>query len=423
MSGRFHIPRIHRLLAIAVVVAVCVLPVGLRAADYDADQEASVILAQLVDEPSADDTDTSVLAAPAELPSPEEKIEAPDLELSKEEDLLEQEHVIPLCTTGETFDGELWYSEINFVYLYRQKNRTNFMLAVDTASTTFVDDLTTDNFQLRWRPGMSVTLGRSLGSDNNDRDQSLEFTYGGLFNWFHETSITGPGGSATINNLFLSGFLPANTVSGQNEAQLNSFEFNFRRHERLKKDRLIMAPDGTWTRQCTPGFVQSIFGGIRYIKYDETFHLFSSRTVPGSGYEVQQLYDAQNDMFGIQGGFDFIHQDCRWYWGLRMQGAALINLADRRRQDIAVFEGGGTSNFEQTGSDDQLAIALELGLFGVYQFHPKVGMRVAYDAFWLHGIAQAQDAVEDFGFGLENDIDAGENGIFHGLFIGLDMRW
>ena len=55
--------------------------------------------------------------------------------------------------------------------------------------------------------------------------------------------------------------------------------------------------------------------------------------------------------------------------------------------------------------------------------YSKVGFRVAYDAMWLHGIAVAPDAVQDFGFGLDRDIDANENGIFHGLFLGLDMRW
>jgi hypothetical protein len=407
------------LLALASCAALLLLPAELRAQEGD---EASYILAQLEDA-AADDQPLAEqsLAAPNELPAPDD--EAAKIELSDEAELLEQEEVIPLCTTGEVFEGRLWYTKFDFIYLFKQPLKNNFTIANDTADPEQTTDLLTDNLKLRWRPGMRVTIGRELGTDNLNRDQSIEFTYAGLFDWLESTTLNGVDGGDSVSNVFMSFFPDANSVEAEYQTELNSFELNFRLRPRLEEDRLIMAHDGTWTRQCSPGMTHSIFGGLRYIKYDESFVIRTSNTEPGTAYNAIQIVETQNDMFGIQFGGDLNHNDCRWYWGLRGKVGMLINAADKYRRDAVTFDGGFVGEFEQRGDDNQLALALDMGMFAAYQFHPRVSARIAYDATWLHGVAIAPDDIQEFGFGLTDEIDANENGIFHGLSLGVEMRW
>lgn len=393
-------------------------------------REEALILAQLEDLPAPGDS-TSVRREDGRRPTPTvaenenqsaEDDDTPTIELSDEDDIFDDVEVVPLCTTEEAINRGIWYTNLEFVYLFQQPLKNNFTLATDT-SASFDNEMTTNNFKLRWRPGTRITLGRDLGLSFLDQNQSIEVTYFGLFDWFHETSLSGPGGAATVTTEFLSGFLPANTIRGQYQTQLNSIEINLRVHDRLEQDRLIMAPDGTWSRQCKPGFLQSFFAGVRVIKFDQEFVLSATRDVAGSGYQTTQKIATQNDMFGVHLGTEWIHQDCRWNWGMRFKLGAMINDADQQRRDFAVFEGGGTAEFEQIGSDDQLAIEFDAGIFAEYHLHPGVTLRASYDALWLHGVAEAPDGLEDFGFGLSSDIDANENGIFHGLSLGLEMRW
>ena len=409
------------LLAVAATIALGLNGTHTWANDRD---EEMLVLSLLEDEPSDDDPPFSeTLTAPGDIVSPTDDEDPTKIELSDEEDIL-QEEVIPMCTTGRVYDGDLWYTHFDFVYLFNQplRKRKQFEIALATDNTTV---LATENLKLRWRPGMRGTIGRQLGVDNLNRDQSLEFTFWGLFDWVEQTSLSGLGGSATVRNEFLFpvGFLDANTVGAEYEATLNSYEINFRLRKRLKKDRLIMAHDGTWSRQAEPDFLTSYYGGLRYIRYDTAFVMRSVREDAATGYDAVQAVETRNDLFGIQVGLDLIHQDTRWYWGIRNKFGALINAAHQDRRDFVVFEAGGDGEFTQEGDDNQLAFMWELGAFANYQIHPNVAARISYDAMWLHGVALAPSGVDNFGIGLSEDINANENGIFHGLSLGIEMKW
>ena len=406
-----------------VPLAVSVSPV-LSWAD-EADAEAAIILAQLDDDDSAHaEPPAEALEPPGELPEPVVDDKLTDIELSTEEELLELEEAIPMCTTGEVYDGGLWYQEIDFVYLFKQPLRDSFVIADGVFDVDDAASMSTHNLKPRWRPGMRYTIGRHLGADNLKRDQSLEIGFFGLFDWQDTTTQTGFLGTPTVANPFMIAFDAANSVTANRRARLNSIELNLRLRPRLPDDRLIMAPDGTWTRQCAPDFITSYFGGLRFIRFEESFSIHSVRTAASlSGpYEALQEVRTANDMVGFQFGTELIHQDCRWNWGLRGQLGIMINAAERKRHDT--FDGdAGSIDFRSSGTDDQLAISLEMGLFAMYQLHPRIAARIAYDAMWLHGVAIAPDGIEQLGSGLTKDINAGENGIFHGLSLGLELRW
>ena len=421
MNDNHRISTMFRLLIAATVTTALALPTAVLADEND---EERYILAQLEDTPSDDGTPTpETLAAPAELPMPNGSDDSTAISLSEdEEELLELEQAIPMCSTGEVYDGGLWYVQTDFVYLFNQKLRQDFNIATDEADPENRSDLRTDHLKLRWRPGTRLTIGRELGSDNLSRDQVIEFSYFGLFDWVQGTSLTGFNGGATVSNSFMPFFDPANNVSAEYAADLNSFEVNFRLRPRLEQDRLLMSHDGTWSRQCTPGLRSSYLAGLRYIKLDEDFDIFTTRT-DATSYNATQSVEVRNDLFGIQGGVELIHQDCRWHWGFRSKIGALINSADRSRRDFVRFQDDSTLEFKQRGEDDQLAIMYEMGMFAAYQLHPKVAARIAYDALWLHGVGRAADGMEEFGFGLSKDMDANENGFYHGLTLGLEMKW
>ena len=150
------------------------------------------------------------------------------------------------------------------------------------------------NPSLGFCPRARLTVGYRLGTDAMNRQSSIEFTFQGLSNWSVQNSITSqmpfentlftgfsppppvtsiPNGapltSALTNNA--PGFTFANYMQYTYNANLNSYEVNFKVAKRLGRDRTVLDA----RRNLGPGGDSAIpagmYGGLRLIRYNEQF--------------------------------------------------------------------------------------------------------------------------------------------------------
>lgn len=327
--------------------------------------------------------------------------------------------VAPICTSGSFLNNGLWYVEEDFVWLGRGPLKDQLSLSSDAFSG---GRITIEDVHLRWRPGARFTLGRFLGRDFNHRDQSLEFTFFGQFKWLAQSTLLSSGAGG-LSSPLLTSFLGADLHRATYDSQLDSYELNFKVSERLPADRLVMAPDGTWTRQCTPSWLISYYGGVRYVKLNEQFLFFAQRNVVGTEYIATERVQTTNHLVGFQIGSDWTDQECRWNWGVRYKGGVYINFAQQNRRDFAFDLLGGSTEFLQSGLEERLAFIGELGLFATYHLHPNIALRAAYDALYLQSVALAPEQLANFGTGLNPDISLGSYLFYHGISFGVEIVW
>ena len=215
---------------------------------------------------------------------------------------------------------------------------------------------------------------------------------------------------------------------------------------------MVAMPDGTWTRQITDGGVPSFFAGMRYISLEERL-LWLSR---GDATNSQGRYQVKtnNALFGLQFGGDYKWVTKTWSAGAMGKVGAYVNFADMRR-DIAgtgdestlpesiyqevfgpgvnpyVFadnlpsrsQAGNQVSWRYSGAQrtSVYSVFLETKMFTQYNVNPNLSFRMAWDMFWINGLAMAPYQVV---FEPENaKINAGGNVFFTGLSVSGQWVW
>jgi hypothetical protein len=337
-------------------------------------------------------------------------------------------------SSGEWFRSGIWYTNADFMVVRRSRPRDQLLIGIDITNP--------DNLFFNYgasagvEPGMRVTIGRFIGRDWENRDHSFEVTFLGVNEYSTGQGIR----SQTEQGLILlldqkqGGVNGADVWTTMYDSRFHSVEADLRLRHRPDKDRLVMAPDGTWTRQYTSSYVPSLILGLRYIKLDEEYS-FRSRSqvadISEAFFRGDYDIETNNDLAGVQIGGDFINQRERWYWGVRGKLGAFVNFAEQ--YTVAQFNdlrapGPGNPGDpsldiaprEEQASKANEALFGEIGIMAAYHFNPNFSARAGYDFMWLAGVALAPD---QFTF-TETARLAVDGVIFYqGLSLGLEVVW
>jgi hypothetical protein len=345
-------------------------------------------------------------------------------------------------STGHWFRRGFWYSQVDAVVLLRSEIESTYFAADQSFKTVSgsgnVNDtpiftnrpaLASDSVSPTFQPGMRLTLGRFLGQDAANRDHSVEFGFLGLFNYEDQAQIESylPGGIETalapgaeylyatgIYNSSFTGFSGADLQTALYESDFNGGELNLRISGRPTRDRMNLQPNGQWVRMGTASHLRSFLLGARYVSINELFR-YESFLDDELGGLLQ--VETTNNMFGPQCGIELNENYTNWGWGLRGKFAGMYNFASRdslqdRPEIDSRSEGLERNNF---------APLLEAGLTANYQIRPNLVVRVAYDAIYITGVA---NAIANARLGDRfPDFEVTSDALFHGASLGLEMFW
>ncbi len=311
----------------------------------------------------------------------------------------------------------LWMVQAEGLFLFRDPADSRPMAALGPSGPTV---LGTNDFDSEFEGGIRATIGRALGDWYR-----LEATFMGGYSWNDTVAIRNldPNGSGGNGNLF-SPFTDFGNPAGVNGldfndfvsirfgSQLSSVELNVRR-------RLLSRP-GRWE--------SSFLVGIRYVNLQESFGYRTTSTTPGPGTAgVDYTTQTDNEMVGAQLGFttQFLVRPRLWI-DFDMKGAILANGASMSYTLTQVDALGATSNFAGSDNRDRTTFLGELSLDMHYQFAPRWTFLVGYNAYWLTGVALAEDNfntdINLLQLGPAQVAHKGEI-VYHGPHIGLTWTY
>lgn len=355
-------------------------------------------------------------------------------------------------SSGEWFQEGCWFTSADLVLMNRINPKSR-VLVVDTTSPlqdglSPSPSMTTADGSFNIAPGGRITIGRYFGRDWANRDQNVELSFLGLFDWdkaqgtessFSQRLYTPfdpgflfipevlPGGP--FRNAIYGGFAAADVQEYTYQTTLNSLELSFRTRYRLGPDCMTAMPDGTWTRQVDPGAVPSYFAGLRYIRINESFNWTSQRfNNPALGAanlgNATGVYDIQtsNDFFGIQFGGDWMWQEKDYSLGGWIKLCGLVNFADQQSTVVTNDSFFTNVNSFREGSGEVFTFAGEAGLSGEYFFNPNVSLRGGLQMLWIQAAAVATEQI-NFDFANPPTVNFAGNIFYMGASVGLNVVW
>jgi hypothetical protein len=218
---------------------------------------------------------------------------------------------------------------------------------------------------------------------------------------------------------------------------------------RPARDRMVMQPDGRWTKFATPSSIRAFYAGMRYIRQNELFHhqawgrnqlspifdddgvtvigTFSDPTDEAGTYRVT----TDNDMFGFQFGGDVVQKRTDWAVGLNGKIGALVNFANRHSTLHQRFDNPNdpndnddftTRSTTETLSDETLTVLGEANAYVAYYLRPNTSLRVGYNVLFLNGLAVATDNLGIYGDQFPK-FEVTGNAFYHGMNFGFEMTW
>jgi hypothetical protein len=337
-------------------------------------------------------------------------------------------------SSGDWFRSGVWYTNADFLVVRRDRPRDRLLIGVDITNPNrlFFNYGATAGVE----PAMRLTVGRFIGRDWENRDHSIETSFLGINEYKTGQGIRSQdvGGLILLLDQKQGGINGADIWTTEYSSRFYSIETDLRLRRRPERDRLVMAPDGTWTRQYTSTYIPSGLLGVRYVNLNEDYIFRSlstgegiTRAEFGADYDIE----TQNDLIGLQVGGDFINQRERWYWGVRGKAGIFVNFA---QQDTAAQFNDIRAPGPDAPGDPSIDIAPrvehasraneafmgELSVMTAYHFTPNFTARASYDFMWLAGVALAPD---QFTFGETARLTLDGVIFYQGLSVGLEIVW
>lgn len=291
--------------------------------------------------------------------------------------------------------------------------------------------------------GYSMTIGRHLWRDSENRDHFAEFTFWGFNSWDDWTQASGkrisPFAGLETGSLFspfdqtvdvlstsvFGGFNFADVHRFSYQSHIHNWELNSRIRPRIRKDRLVLQPSGRWRREERSGPHYSFLYGFRVANIGERslFHSRSRIIDDTDVFNTSGDYHVRtgNNMVGLQIGGDMIHRYNKWSWGFRGKTSAMVNSAHQ----ISTVRSDGfglAPNFRVSDSRSALAAIIEFGVTGKYMLTPHVWLTGGYDLMWITGLALAPEQM-DFGPTPSGRVNMGGTVFYHGLTAGFEWTF
>ena len=335
----------------------------------------------------------------------------------------------PVYSSGSWVWSGRWYTQQDVVLFNKfRPNRMQIATTAGGASQYGLDaEMNNDSDKQGIGAGTRLTFGHLLGRDSGNRDQAVEFTFLGLFEWDSHGVIGNIDGPDQVNaSLQLSadrslvGFTNNDEQTADYSSDLNSFEMNFRTRTRPGRDQMALQPNGIWVRHSNSSTVRSILGGFRFISANDSLLVQGFDVTDGTRTrEGLYLVQTNNDLFGMQVGFDLQTTMNEINWGLRGKVGALYNFADRRSR-VSPTPAQFVTPLEKV-IDNHLSFLSEISLMGMYKFRPNIGIRVGYDILFVSNIGLA---AENLGLnGVFPNFNHNGNGFYHGSSAGFEVFW
>lgn len=320
-------------------------------------------------------------------------------------------------SSGSWFRSGSHYAEVDFLVFERQRpKRRREVIATDLALAGRV--LTTYNTTFGNEPGVRATLGQNLFRDYLNRDHSIEATFTGINQFQSDDGIRGQ----DLNSLVTTGIVGLNssdTVTYNHTSNFLSYEANYRIRTRLERDRMLMGPDGSWTRQYTHGHTFSILLGLRHVTIDEEFLLIGRRdNVLESTYGGNYRVNAENDLLGAQIGGELRSQYETWSWGVLGKAGAYVNFSEVNH----LVTSATVPIYGAQPALQDSAFVGEFRLFGAYNLSPNWTLRSSFDLIGIAGSAQAPYNV-DFTLSPEPDVNNHGFVTLIGMSFGMEFVW
>ena len=379
-------------------------------------------------------------------------------------------------SSGTWLRRGFWYAEADAVILNREFNKRDVLMAIDESVVSTNSDPTVPNVipQLttpdlralggprtmrirKSKPGVEgmpkVTIGRFLFRDRKNRDHSAEFTIFGGGQWFDQSAVESIVANAlqvpfaydqsiAIRSpqvpLIVDPFGPrqqsfdfSSSQSFQYGHRFNSFEVNYRVRQRMRRDQMILLPDGEWVRRASPSRTWAWLAGFRYFDVTELLN-WSARDirvgatgfdgngnlVGGTDEQGHMRVMTDNDMFGLQFGLEVHHERPRWSVGLLGKAGPYLNRANI---DVDATITGDALNVQIRDRDDVLSFIGEFAIMGKFHLRPNLSLRTAFQILYADATAVAP-------FNVTFNPDANQRGTSAGLLwvgtsFGVEGYW
>jgi len=339
------------------------------------------------------------------------------------------------ASSGRWFWNGGWYVGGESLWMDRSRNnrqRVVFDLgAPNVGYSTFAQPFNV-------APGARATIGKSLGRDYLDRDRFFEFVYYGGMTYSDADGWNGiDGGNTLFTPLFFRapGFNGAGTYATTFDSDFNSYEWNYKLRRRLGRDKLVMSPDGSWTRHAERGWLPALIVGTRLANVNEDFSLRSTRPdVPTDEFGGRYVINTANWLLGLNLGGELISQNEFYYWGIRGRAAPALSFANTSQSANGINvtppdpDPGpipvptGSLSFSDRASRTAPGFIGDLTLLAGWQITPNFSLQVGYDFLWVAGMATATRQ-----FNLDNRdnnaIDAGGQTFYNGVSFGFYGSW
>ena len=340
------------------------------------------------------------------------------------------------ASSGRWFQNGGWYVGGESLWMERgRNNRVNIVQDIAPSPSNpqqlSLISYTTMAQPFNVAPGARATIGKSLGRDYLDRDQFVEFIYYGGMTYQDVDGWNGVGGNSLFTPLSprAPGFNGAGTYATNFNSDFNSYEWNYKLHRRLGRDKLVMSPDGKWTRHAERGWLPSLIVGTRLANVNEDFSFTSSRPgVPSDEFGGRYVINAANWLLGLNLGGELISQNEFYYWGLRGRAAPALSFANTSQSAAGINttstppESLGTTSFADKASRTGAGFIGDLTLLAGWQINPNFSLQVGYDFLWVAGMATATRQ-----FNLDNRdnnaIDVGGQTFYNGVSFGFNGSW
>jgi len=287
-------------------------------------------------------------------------------------------------SSGSWFFSGQRYAEVDFVVFERARpKRRREVLAIDVGPTGGILQAFSETFGTE--AGVRAMLGQNLYRDYLNRDHSVELTFFGI-NQFQTSDAIDAQADNSLVTTNLQGFNASDIVTSDHRSNFLSYEMNYRIRTRLERDRMIMGPDGSWTRQYTHGHVFSFLAGLRHLTFDEEFLLTGRQTgVDPTVYAGDYRVNTENDLLGVQIGGELRSQYETWSWGVLGKAGAYVNFSEVHREvSVATIP-----IYDMSPTLQDTAFLGELSFFGAYNLSPNWTLRASLDMVGIAGLAQA----------------------------------
>ena len=313
-------------------------------------------------------------------------------------------------STGTWLRRGFWYAETDAVIFNRKWSRVPRTLAAQltgiNTGTGPIQQFTLRQFNKLlvqpYRPGAEasarLTVGHFLFRDQKNRDHVAEFTIFGGGQWTQEGSLAAnPNNDVGTDVLLVPtpedggnlSFDGATNMDFRYDGRFNSFELNYMVKDRMGHDHLEMEPSGHWVRRAGTSTSRHFLAGLRFIDISDDFVWNASGIDPDGDTSTEDNVDdnvgsmvtkTDNDLFGTQVGFGYMHERARWSVGAEAKGGMFINIVDMNNTFFL------TQNLEDDDilvnsslSTDELSFVAEAALTGKWHLRPNFSLRASLE--------------------------------------------